>query len=249
MAAIGVALALLGPFGSYILPLSARLLFWVGNILAGYAIFRPLLVVGGWLARAAGISATAANLVVLTLGTIPLTFLIMNALARFGDGAARAANFPLFYAQVWGIGLAITLFMNRFFATSPVETPELADRAPAESPSVRPRLLDRLPTSFGERVLCLQMEDHYVRVHGDGGSALLLMRLNDAIAELDGVEGMRVHRSWWVAMDAVTGTLRRGRGTALLLSNGTEVPVSRSYADAVRSALPGALAAANLPLS
>ena len=75
------------------------------------------------------------------------------------------------------------------------------------------------------------------------------MRLNDAIAELDGVEGMRVHRSWWVAMDAVTGTLRRGRGTALLLSNGTEVPVSRSYADAVRSALPGALAAANLPLS
>ena len=117
MAAIGVALALLGPFGSYILPLSARLLFWVGNILAGYAIFRPLLVVGGWLARAAGISATAANLVVLTLGAIPLTFLIMNALARFGDGAARAANFPLVYAQAWGIGLAITLFMNRFFAT------------------------------------------------------------------------------------------------------------------------------------
>jgi DNA-binding LytR/AlgR family response regulator len=61
---------------------------------------------------------------------------------------------------------------------------------------------------------------------------------------------MRVHRSWWVARDAVTGTLRRGRGLALLLSNGIEVPVSRSYADAVKSArLPGGAAAANQPLS
>jgi hypothetical protein len=72
--AIGVGLALLGPFGSYVLPLSARLLFWVGNILAGYAIFRPLLVVGAWLSKAAAISTTAANLIVLTLGAVPLTF-------------------------------------------------------------------------------------------------------------------------------------------------------------------------------
>ncbi|HLL59371.1 MAG TPA: LytTR family DNA-binding domain-containing protein [Allosphingosinicella sp.] len=248
--AIGVGLALLGPFGSYVLPLSARLLFWVGNILAGYAIFRPLLVVGAWLSKAAAISATAANLIVLTLGAIPLTFLILRTLTSLGEAAAPPAHFTVVYAQVWGIGLAITLFMNRFFAPRHLEAPERAGSAPPEIKSATPRLLDRLPPSFGERVLCLEMEDHYVRVHGDGGSVLLLMRLNDSISELEGVEGMRVHRSWWVARDAVTGTLRRGRGLALLLSNGIEVPVSRSYADAVKSArLPGDAAAANQPLS
>ncbi|HEX8214638.1 MAG TPA: LytTR family DNA-binding domain-containing protein [Allosphingosinicella sp.] len=251
IAAIGVCLALLGPFGSYVLPLAPRLLFWVGTTLAGYAIFRPLMVVGAWLSKAAPISEMAANLVVLTIGAIPLTLLVLNGLTRFGEGsAAPGADFALVYAQVWGIGLAIALFMTRFLAPGQAGRPELQESPPVQSAIVRPRLVDRLAPSFGDRVLCLQMEDHYVRVHGENGSVLVLMRLADAIAELEGVEGMQVHRSWWVALDAVAGTLRRGQRLALVLSNAAEVPVSRSHAAAVRNArFPRSAAGAKQALS
>jgi DNA-binding LytR/AlgR family response regulator len=62
------------------------------------------------------------------------------------------------------------------------------------------------------------------------------MRLSDAVVELEGLEGARVHRSWWVARDAVTDA-RRGDGKATLtLENGVEAPVSRAYARALREA-------------
>ncbi|WP_269747113.1 LytTR family DNA-binding domain-containing protein [Elstera litoralis] len=38
-------------------------------------------------------------------------------------------------------------------------------------------------------MLCLEMEDHYLRAHTDQGNALILMRLRDAVAELRSVAG------------------------------------------------------------
>jgi DNA-binding LytR/AlgR family response regulator len=73
---------------------------------------------------------------------------------------------------------------------------------------------------------------------------LLLMRLQDAIAELDGLEGMQVHRSWWVARAAVSAIRRDDRSLRIVLENGMEVPVSRSCAPALRRAAWGAGAGA-----
>nr|QQZ51292.1 LytTR family transcriptional regulator DNA-binding domain-containing protein [Phenylobacterium glaciei] len=70
------------------------------------------------------------------------------------------------------------------------------------------------------------MEDHYVRVHTAVRSELILMRLSDAVART-GREGLQVHRSWWVARDAVTEVIRDGRNLRLKLLNGLEVPVAR----------------------
>ncbi len=82
----------------------------------------------------------------------------------------------------------------------------------------------------------MEAEDHYLRVRTSGGDELILLRLSDAIAELEGVEGARTHRSWWVARAAVAG-VRRGDGRAVItLPDGTEVPVSRSYAKVLRDA-------------
>jgi DNA-binding LytR/AlgR family response regulator len=72
------------------------------------------------------------------------------------------------------------------------------------------------------------MEDHYVRVHTPHGSALLLMRMRDAVAELDGLPGALVHRSWWVAQGAVQGVRREGRNVRLQLAGGIEAPVARA---------------------
>jgi hypothetical protein len=65
-------------------------------------------------------------------------------------------------------------------------------------------------------VLCLRMEDHYVRVHTLGGSRLVAGPFERVIAGM-GDEGMRVHRSWWVARAAVTGVVADGRNLRLTL--------------------------------
>ena len=80
----------------------------------------------------------------------------------------------------------------------------------------------------------MQSEDHYLRLHTSLGQELILMRLSDAVAELEGVEGAQVHRSWWVARAAIAQA-RRGEGRATLtLKDGSEVPVSRTYARRLR---------------
>jgi DNA-binding LytR/AlgR family response regulator len=80
------------------------------------------------------------------------------------------------------------------------------------------------------------MEDHYVRAHTAAGSDLVLMRMRDAVAELGGLAGLQVHRSWWVAEAAVAGHRRNGRQLSLTLKNGLEAPVARSAEAAVRAA-------------
>jgi hypothetical protein len=89
--------------------------------------------------------------------------------------------------------------------------------------------IDRLPMHIRGEILCLQVEDHYIRVHGRSSSVMVLMRFTDALRGIDHLPGTQVHRSWWVAADAVTGLRRTGRTAQLTLSNGTSVPVSQPY--------------------
>jgi DNA-binding LytR/AlgR family response regulator len=98
-------------------------------------------------------------------------------------------------------------------------------------------LLERLPDKLrGAELHAIEAEDHYLRLHTDRGSALILMPLSEAVEKLQGMDGMRTHRSWWVARNAVVGAVR-GRGRALLtLKNGLRAPVSRTYAPSLRGA-------------
>lgn len=96
---------------------------------------------------------------------------------------------------------------------------------------------DRLPSKLrGAELSAVEACDHYVRVHTSRGQALILMRLTDALTELESFDGARVHRSWWVARGAVADMRRRGRGATLTLKDGVAVPVSRTFATALRRA-------------
>ncbi len=98
------------------------------------------------------------------------------------------------------------------------------------------RFLERLPPRLrGADLHAIEAEDHYLRLHTSRGQDLILMRLGDAIEELEGLEGAQVHRSWWVARGAIQD-VRRGDGRAVLtLKDGVEVPVSRTYARQLRA--------------
>jgi hypothetical protein len=107
--------------------------------------------------------------------------------------------------------------------------------APSAAIGGRPALLRRLPERLAEaELLAIEAEDHYLRFHTDKGSALILMRLGDAIAALGGMEGARTHRSWWVARDAVIGASRGGGRATLRLKGGLVAPVSRTFSPELR---------------
>lgn len=107
--------------------------------------------------------------------------------------------------------------------------PATSEAAPSE---IRAKLPPRLARA---RLIAVQAEDHYLRVHTEAGSDLVLMKFGDALSALGGHDGLQVHRSWWVARRSVDAVRwRKGRG-ALTLEGGLEAPVSETYAAAVRA--------------
>lgn len=109
--------------------------------------------------------------------------------------------------------------------------PKTAQSPVAPSPDVLepPKILTRLPVHLQQSELyALSAEDHYVRVHTKKGDDIILMRLSDAIAETGHVEGLQIHRSWWVAKAAIDDIKPKGRAAEITLRSGGIAPVSRS---------------------
>jgi DNA-binding LytR/AlgR family response regulator len=88
---------------------------------------------------------------------------------------------------------------------------------------------------MGSDIIALETEDHYLRVHAVGGSALILMRMADAVALIDPQLGAQVHRRWWVAQAAVAGVRTEGQKLSLCLIDKTRVPVGRTFSAAARA--------------
>lgn len=238
MALIGLVFGFLGPFGTYAMPVALRLAYWVGFIIIGYAIFRPVSISAGWLRESIAMPFWTAELLATAIAALPLTFLIGFAMSgmRF-DPSLLGDRFLLLYLQCALIGFGIFLFMRLLFGPDSPESEsdvvretKLAETEPepAKIVQVQTKLHDRL-SAFPDRIIALGVEDHYVRVHGPERTEMLLMRLSDAIKETEPMEGMQVHRSWWVARDAIETSKREGRNLRLSLSGGLEVPVSRAY--------------------
>ena len=147
-------------------------------------------------------------------------------------------GWPLFYvraavASVVHFGLihylAVQLAKLRALPEGRSET----TRSPVIESTLSGRFLDRLPEEVGRDVVYLKVNGHYINVLTTAGSAAVLMRLADAVAEL-GDLGLQVHRSFWVAKRHVTGVFRREGRTVVQVTGGTEVPVSRTFLAAVR---------------
>lgn len=115
---------------------------------------------------------------------------------------------------------------------------EGADRVSAGLPyrtePGRVPLLQRLKPANRGLPLHLTVSDHYTEVTTTLGRELILLRFADALGELGPVPGLQVHRSHWVADANVARLVRTNGRMTILLGDGTEVPVSRTYAASVR---------------
>lgn len=99
------------------------------------------------------------------------------------------------------------------------------------------RLRDRMPPELDTEIVCVQAQNHYINVTTTLGTARILMRMGDAEADLTGLNGLRVHRSWWVNLPHIAGTQPRGASISLTLSTGQTVPVGRNLRHTVLSAM------------
>ncbi len=245
--AVSAILGVTGPFGTYEqLALLPRLAYWLALALATFAVgFLAMRLVlaglfgtaGAWQIRGVVAGAVAGL-------PVTVTVLLFNQ-ALFGGPVPPFAEIARLFVNCCLIAAAIS-FLVTMAARGPrgavdaaasvapmdVAAP-VAETAPS---SPRPPLVDRLPHAVRGRLLYLSMQDHYVEVHTEKGSTLLLMRFADALRETGDVPGIQIHRSHWVALDAVAGNRRQDGKPFLKLADGAMLPVSRTHADAVRKA-------------
>ncbi|HYE51517.1 MAG TPA: LytTR family DNA-binding domain-containing protein [Azospirillaceae bacterium] len=241
-------LSVLGPFGTFTdLGPGERFAYW------GIAIALSAVQIGLLDALFRRLPATAALPVwlraaaVALLAAIPASFEVVYLEMLFRpERQVHSLTILLVYQYValvtLALNLPITLIQDqaRRAAAPPAPSPPLPSPAAPEAPPGDARPLPafhrRIPAHLGTELLALEMEDHYLRIHTAAGSDLVLCRLSDALAELEGADGLQVHRSFWVARAAVASAARDGGRLLLRLSNGLEVPVSRTHQPALRAA-------------
>ena len=237
---VGLLLGFAGPFGSYPrFPTATRYAFWFGLTMAGVG----AAMAANAMLPTAKLRAGAMRIAAVALASaVPMTFVVAWTMSLVQPGRFYAPQQLL--ALFWGVAAVQLLIVYATALASPKGADEEASAPALPLPAVAeqgdtPRfpavLLNKLPPAIGHDIVALETEDHYLRVHAAGGSALILMRMADAVAMLDPQLGAQVHRRWWVAERAVVGMRTEGQRLFLRLTNDSEVPVGRTFAAAART--------------
>ncbi|WP_428154796.1 LytTR family DNA-binding domain-containing protein [Brevundimonas sp.] len=232
LVAIGLLMGFLGPFSSEHVPVVGRYIYWM------------ICMVGGGLIGIAadeGLRRRIANLWIRTLlvsvlMTPVVTLHVFLTESFMFGGHADWAGFSQRCLQVCPILLAVMAVRALVWRQLParVETRTLVvPPLPEVEAAFRRRLSAR---RRGARLIAIEAHDHYLRVHTDAGAELITLRFADALDELSRAHGWRVHRSWWVAADAVEEVRwRRGTGEIRLVG-GLTAPVSRTHGPVLKEA-------------
>lgn len=219
-------MAVIAPLGTGRLEFWPRLLFWLILMEAGALFGLGATRLVERLARFPD-KGLAEGAIVSVMIAVPLTLVVAICRTLFFD-----MRMPRLTGALFMFGFVLVVVVAMVAITFALDRRPAAP-APTADEAARPAaaLAGRLPLPLrGLAIVALEAEDHYLRVHLAGGhSALILMRLTDAIAALAAVPGARTHRGWWVAKAAVTRIAKADGRAVLTLAGGIEAPVSRSY--------------------
>jgi len=226
---LGLVVGLVGPFGTFeAINLVPRLAYWTAIVLV----------------TALAGTFTASLVEAWLQPILPLFIVVVIAAMVAGPIIAlivAAINVGIFGPVLAVIDVMTLMLYCTLISLAVISASVLLERSPAvptpvlTSDKAAP-LLDRLTLPQRGRLLHIAVSDHYVDVTTEKGTSLVLMRLSDAIRETAPIAGLQVHRSHWVALDAVRRGVRQNGKAMLELENGTLVPVSRTYMAAVKQA-------------
>ena len=77
-------------------------------------------------------------------------------------------------------------------------------------------------------LMYMKSVEHYVEFIYREGQRLERATLRALVEQIDPEAGIQTHRSYWVNSDAISGLSRKNGNLALVLSDDTEIPVSRT---------------------
>jgi hypothetical protein len=236
----GLLFGVVGPYNSFTANPTTRLCYWTMLFWAGTLILWPSAALGLHAGARRGFSPAFAAAAAVMIACIPLAALAAAGCYLFWPVHASGIRPVEWYVQTVvialpAVGIAFWLEMGRGFQRGLIGG-SLRMRAgnPPPGPSA-PVMAPALPSHLIEAALCLQMEDHHVRVHTVGRSHLHLAPLRQIAEQLGPTHGLQVHRSWWVARHAVQDWQEEGRSMILILSNGLRVPVARNRVAQLRA--------------
>lgn len=229
---LGVLFAWFGVYQTAQFPFVSRVLYWTATIATGVVAGRfimPLVFEQKLASQPMALKVFVAAAAI----SLPVTMVLL-IIEYFGFGIpVPLAEWPISYAHVLVVSLVLTFgfaLLDIFEKTNAT--------LPASGPDAKPpAIIDRLPAKLRSAdIYAVSSEDHYLRIHTSAGEELILMRLTDAIRELDGIEGLQTHRSWWVARHGLAEAARTDGKLILKLKSGAAAPVSRTYRKSVEAA-------------
>lgn len=233
-------LALLGPFNTYAwLALPSRFAYWlllIGlNTVCAVALFWWFI---GWRNRYQHWHELILPVAICSLcNAIPGAAIVTIINQFFLSHTSASVNWQ--FDQLVTLGLNVTLITAILFTVF-ISVRILLDRSSAFPDTMKPEAMQafakRIPEPIQGKLLALSSEDHYLRIYTNNGDALIHCSLKTAIAELPAQCGRQVHRSHWVAADAVQNAERRGNQWTLILNNHIQIPVSRQSAPELKKA-------------
>lgn len=221
-ALLSVVVVIAGPFGTYgTLGLGARIVFWLPVMAFAICVTTTIRAFGlsvlglrGFPAGSMGIALLVTLVLTLPLYELPA---LLPVIPVIRPGVAEIA------LLVWSTAMGVLAFRAALEPQRPAETPKVVERRPDQ-----PRLMRRIETESCDGLLAISVRDHYVDVRTRTGMRSILLRLSDAIDEAQPVQGVQVHRSHWVAWNAISKVEQNGPKVILRLVDGAEVPVSRA---------------------
>lgn len=225
--AVGL-MTFLGPFGTgHDFSVMTRFVYWSVSIWTGF--------VGGLAYGRLGYSSMARRLGHLPAKSLEIVAIILSALAAvlvleaiFRQPVPVRYILPLL-GSVGVLALAIWGVVLLGFREAPKPVGEETDPAFEAFRETWPQEIR------GATLLAFSAEDHYIRLYTASGTGLVSGRFGDALEAVRSLAGARVHRSWWVADQAVYALRRNGGLWRIAIQDGPEVPVSRRFRPTVRS--------------
>ncbi|MEE9389237.1 MAG: LytTR family DNA-binding domain-containing protein [Paracoccaceae bacterium] len=218
--AVGFILGLSGPFDTLnLMPFGPRIVYWIiiatSTFATGAFVHAALFHIlprkrrWDWGFVLASGAATGVGVCILLL--------LLNWVAL---GLSPFSNYYVvgMFADTMVISLVVSALLSA-----------IGDQKPHAKAQTETPLLSRLSPVKRGPVISLSVQDHYVNVTTTKGTSMVLMRLRDAISEVQNIPGLQVHRSHWVASSRIKSATRLGDKGVLTLSDGREIPVSRTY--------------------
>ena len=193
------------------------LLYWGGGIF--WAAFQGIL-----LSSVVRVSFKSRNILATTISTLLFTATFVPFLTWFTDAMlqSRPSDLPSTLHLTLQVLVITAAVGGLVYQIEKHLKPQLA-------PEHGPRIWRRLPEAEQADIVRLSSEGHFVWIHTTRDVHRIRSRFADAANEMDGVAGGCVHRSHWVARAHVTECIYKSNRPVLRMSDGAEIPVSRTY--------------------